>query len=119
MQRQKAQPLPKVVEDTHKLLLWMIPHIDKFPRNRRFTLGERLENTLLDILSALTQAAYQREKLPTLDYANNKLAIVRHLWRLCFELHVIPAERYRHGAGLLVEVGSQIGGWRKQGAPTT
>ena len=32
--------LPKVVDDCHELLRWLIPHLDKFPRNRRFTLGE-------------------------------------------------------------------------------
>ena len=31
--------LPKVVEDCHLLLRWLIPQLDKFPRARRFTLG--------------------------------------------------------------------------------
>jgi len=30
---------PQAVESCHKLLLWLIPHLDAFPRN----LGERLE----------------------------------------------------------------------------
>jgi hypothetical protein len=32
--------LPQVVQDCHDLLLWLIPHLDKFPRKRRLTLGE-------------------------------------------------------------------------------
>lgn len=28
---------PKVVEDCHELLEWIIPKLDQFPRNRRFT----------------------------------------------------------------------------------
>jgi hypothetical protein len=32
------------------LLLWLIPQIDKFPRVRRFTLGERLESAMLEVL---------------------------------------------------------------------
>jgi len=48
--------LPKVVQDCHDLLLWLIPLLDKFPRSRRFTLGERLENGLLDILADLIEA---------------------------------------------------------------
>ena len=26
----------------HELLCWLVPQLDKFPRNRRFTLGERV-----------------------------------------------------------------------------
>jgi len=39
--------LPKVVQDCHVLLIWLIPLLDNFPRNRRFTLGERLESGML------------------------------------------------------------------------
>jgi len=42
--------LPKAVQDCHGLLIWLIPLLDNFPRNRRFTLGERLESGLLEIL---------------------------------------------------------------------
>lgn len=41
---------PAAVQQCHDLLHWMIPLLDNFPRNRRFTLGERLESGLLDIL---------------------------------------------------------------------
>ena len=39
---------PKAITDCRQLLLWLIPHLDKFPRNRRYTLGERLESGLLE-----------------------------------------------------------------------
>ncbi len=35
--------VPQAVQSCHKLLLWLIPQLDEFPRLRRFTLGERLE----------------------------------------------------------------------------
>lgn len=52
----------QVVDSCHELLLWMLPQLDNFPRNRRFTLGERLEGTLLQVLELLVQAAYSRDK---------------------------------------------------------
>ena len=33
---------PQAVQACHELIGWMIPQLDKFPRLRRFTLGERL-----------------------------------------------------------------------------
>lgn len=53
---------PQAVQDCHALLLWLIPHLDKFPRTRRFTLGERLEGGLLVVLEHLVEAAYSRDK---------------------------------------------------------
>lgn len=39
-----APTIPQAVQACHELLSWLIPHLDKFPRARRLTLGERLEN---------------------------------------------------------------------------
>ena len=39
--------LPKVIDDCHELLKWLIPVLDKFPRSRRLTLGECLLSGLL------------------------------------------------------------------------
>ena len=106
--------LPKAVQDCHQLLVWMIPLLDDFPRNRRFTLGERLEVRLIDILELLVEAAYAKIKYDVLRRANLRLAVVRHLWRMAHELKTISAKRYAHGAQLLEDLGKQIGGWLKR-----
>ena len=54
--------MPQAVQDCHDLLRWLIPLLDKFPRARRFTLGERLEGGLLDVLEELVDAAYGHDK---------------------------------------------------------
>jgi hypothetical protein len=105
--------LPKAVQDCHALLIWLIPLLDDFPRNRRFTLGERLESGLLEILELLVEAAYAKNKCDLLKRANSRLAVVRHLWRMAHELQTISAKRYEHGARLLEELGKQVGGWLK------
>lgn len=103
--------VPKVVQSCHDLILWLIPHLDNFPRNRRFTLGERLENSLLAILDHLVAASYSGKKRTELFQANRHLQVVRHLWRLCYELRVISLKRYEYGAQLMVDMGMQIGAW--------
>jgi hypothetical protein len=105
--------LPKAVQDCHNLIVWLIPLLDNFPRNRRFTLGERLESGLLEMLESLVEAAYVRNKRDVLKRANTRLATIRHLWRIAYELQTISAKRYEHGARLLEELGKQVGGWLK------
>ncbi len=105
--------LPKVVQDCHNLMIWLIPLLDNFPRNRRFTLGERLESGLLEILELLVEAAYVKNKRDLLKRANSRLAVMRHLWRMAYELRTIPTNRYEYGARLLEDLGKQVGGWLK------
>ena len=104
-------PVPQAVQTSHELLLWIIPQLDKFPRVRRFTLGERLETGLLEVLELLVEAAYTRNKDASLRRANLKLEVVRHLWRLAHELKVMASRQYEHGARLIDDLGRQIGGW--------
>ncbi len=103
--------VPQAVQSCHELLLWLIPQLDKFPRVRRFTLGERIEAGLIDVLERLVEAAYSRNKDASLRHANLKLEVVRHLWRLAHELNVMATRQYEHGARLIDDLGRQIGGW--------
>ena len=102
---------PQAVQAAHELLLWLIPQLDKFPRARRFTLGERLEAGVLEVLERLVEAAYTRNKETSLRQANLRLEIVRHLWRAAHELKIVSTRRYEHGAQLFDDLGRQVGGW--------
>jgi len=91
----------------------MIQHLDKLPRNRRYTLGDKLENRMLGILESLVAAAYTKDKRPFLVQANRDLEVCRHLWRLCFDFQGISVKSYEHGSKLMLELGRQIGAWTK------
>ena len=92
--KQHSQTMPKAVEDCHELLAWIIPKLDQFPRHRRYTLGERIENGLLLVLENLIQAAYQKSQATYLQTANLQLDVVRHLWRLSHTLQSITHQSY-------------------------
>ena len=102
---------PRAVQLCHETLLWVVPVLDKFPRNRRFTLGERIESGLLNVLADLVDASYSKKNQTSLRAANKALSVVRHCWRLAMELGTVSQRQYQHGAKLLVELGRQIGGW--------
>jgi hypothetical protein len=102
---------PQAVQAAHELLLWLIPQIDKFPRLRRFTVGERLESALLEVLELTVEAAFTHNKRVGLQKANLRLEVAKHLWRLALELQAVALRQYEHGARLMDELGRQLGGW--------
>jgi hypothetical protein len=52
-----------------------------------------------------------------LELANHRVNVARHLWRLALEMKAIAPRTYEHGAGRIVGLGAQIGGWRKAAPP--
>ncbi|MBI3450061.1 MAG: diversity-generating retroelement protein Avd [Acidobacteria bacterium] len=102
-----------VVGKAYDLVLWLVPVIDRLPRARRFTLGERLESSALELLESLTEAAYRKDKLDALARASRSLQRLRLLVRLSKDLEALDLRRYAHASERIDEVGRMIGGWSK------
>jgi hypothetical protein len=101
------------ITQLYDFILWIIPKIDKFPRNRRFVLGDRIEVLALEILELLIEAAYSRRKAEQLRTANLNLEKLRYLIRIAKDLQVLNLKSYGHAAKLIDGVGRSIGGWIK------
>jgi hypothetical protein len=101
------------LEAMYQFLLWRVPAIDKFPRNQKFVLGDRIETAALDVLDALIAATYTRARDNKLSDANLGLERLRFFMRLSCELRLIDNRRYEHAARSIDEVGRLVGGWVK------
>ncbi|MBN2197416.1 MAG: four helix bundle protein [Polyangiaceae bacterium] len=53
--------------------LWIIQCVAKMPREHRFTLGDRLIETSLEVTTLLFDASYRRDKAPLLAEAGRGL----------------------------------------------
>lgn len=113
MNRKQTASEISVITRTYDFTLWMLPHIANFSRQHRFTLGNHVEETLLEILEALVEASYSRDKLPLLNRANLRLERLRYLVRLCKDLHLLNLKQYEFAIEAMLAVGNEIGGWTK------
>ena len=104
---------PEVVERARALLGWAIPLVAKFPRSFRFTLGERMERRLYDLLEGLVRASYAKrvDKAAILAETNLCLEVFRHELRLAFDFRLFSAGQIEHATRLCNDVGNQVGGW--------
>ena len=55
------------IEAHYQFLAWLVPTIEKFPKSRKFTIGDRIETIALDVLEALIEATYTSERTPGTD----------------------------------------------------
>ena len=102
-----------VVQRAYDLALWLVHKVEKFPRSFRFSVGDRVIARALDLLEALTEAAYTSDKVALLDWANRVVNSLRLLLRLTVDLKLMAADSHEFAAGKLEEIGRMIGGWRK------
>ncbi len=100
---------------THDLLLWLIPQTLKFPREQRFVMAQRVQDTALDLQEELLEAALSKGRRQTqlLAQADITLARLRFHLRLCHELKLLEVSQYHHVANMVTEIGRLLGGWRK------
>ena len=101
------------MESMYGFVLWLVPTVEKFPRRQKFLLGDRLQETALDVLERLVEATYTRDRRRHLAAANLGIEKLRFLCRLAKDLGHLDERRYEHAARFLDETGRLIGGWRK------
>ncbi len=104
------------IEAHFQFLQWLMPAVENFPRDQKFLLGDRIQKTALDVLEALIEATYTRERRSHLARANLGLEKLRFFFRLAVEMHYIDKRRYEHAARSLDETGRLVGGWAKADA---
>jgi hypothetical protein len=102
------------VQKAYDLCKELLPRVSNFPRDYKFSLGNRIVENSLTILELLIHASYSRHKVQQLDEANMRLERLRFLLRLCRDLGPLSNKGYEHVMKMMTELGNQVGGWRKQ-----
>lgn len=110
MSFQNDIPIIQKIYDFYKELYL---EVEKMPKKDKYTLGEKLEKTTIDLLELLIAASYNQknQKLIYLDRANVKLDLLKILVRLAQDIKTIPTKKYLHLEELLQEIGRMLGGW--------
>lgn len=95
-------------EITHKLIF-------KFPKHERYTLGEKLENAILDCIEFFVLAnqvsKYEKEKV--LTQANSKVELLKILFRISLNCTIVECREYLEIENKLQEIGKMTQGWIK------
>ncbi len=95
-------------------LIW-IKVAEHIPKEKRYTIGSRIENTFLDALG-LSHAAYVAEKgakLRMVIECVRKLDSLKFLVQIAWELKLISHKEYGILGEKLEESGRMLGGWKK------
>ncbi|MBU2220216.1 diversity-generating retroelement protein Avd [Patescibacteria group bacterium] len=86
-----------------------------FPKHEKYTLGQKIENTILEALELILSASYAVSvyKKDILRKANNKIDLLKYLVRLAQETESVKPKNYLTLEQAILEIGKMIGGWRR------
>ena len=93
------------------LALWAVERAAKFPREHKFTIGDRWVEACLDVTTFLVEASYTRDRGGLLRAASHALTRARVLVRMAQRLRLLSADQRTYFAEQSVEIGRMIGGW--------
>jgi hypothetical protein len=99
---------------TEALMLWMFGHTRKFPREERFRLAARIEQTLFLFHESLLYAAKTTTTEAYLQKADAEFDMLRTYARFALELTYTSPDQYQYLAGQMVEIGKLLGAWKKK-----
>ena len=96
-------------------LLWHEYHLT-LPKIHRHTLGEKVDNLFIEIMEAVSGAAYlsKDKKLPYIGLAIRKLNTVTLLLMILWETKSLRDKKYIALSTQLDDVGKMLGGWQGQ-----
>jgi len=92
---------------------WIMARTERFPKNLRYSLAQKIDNTCLEILELIVQAIYSQAKRDILQRINLKLDVLRALLQMAFKLQRLSESQYEYISRELLESGKMVGGWLK------
>ncbi len=93
--------------------LWILQRTERYPKNLRFSLAQRVDNTCLEILELIVQTIYSSSKRELLSRINLKLDVLRALLQMSHKLKLLSESQYEYISRELLESGKMVGGWLK------
>jgi hypothetical protein len=117
MREHSDKGAPVAVSKTYDFVLWLLPKVEKFPRSYKFSVGDRLTSSGMDVLVLLVEAAYAARKDDLLSEAIRKINSTRYLLRLAKDLKLLAPDSWGFAVEHLDEIGRMAGGWLKSARP--
>lgn len=102
---------PPIYTRYYDLLGWILDRTAKFPKNMRFGLVQKIEQTTLTLLEQIVEAIYRQDRHVLHQPVNLELEKLRVFLRLSHDRGLLNADQLRYAVGEIDEIGRMWHGW--------
>jgi len=103
----------KIYRDVSELIKRVFIIVKNFPRDYKFTLGTRIQNTALDCADLIYKSARHKEKYQYLDDLVSSLDFLSFLIRTSKDMNIVTEKQYGLYIELSIPCVKQASGWLK------
>ena len=103
-----------IVHKMYKFYLILNSAVQMFPKKYRYSLGQKLETLLLELIELALLAHSKKQKSSKMLILNKidvKLKLLKYLIRASLDTKAINDKKYVLLEGRLQEIGRMLGGW--------
>ena len=102
-----------VYKASYDLLLEIFRFTKEFGKEFKYTVGEKLKNETIELITLIYRANSQKDKQNTLQTAREHIEVIRLLIRLMKDLQQISVKRFVLVNEKVENVSKQLTGWQK------
>jgi len=108
--------LPSLLQKIKSLYILWYDYYQILPKPHRYTLGQKIDNLLTEIIEATTIAIFLKpeEKLPYVRLAIRKADTLKMFLMILWETKSLDNKKYISLSEKLTEIGKMLGGWNGQ-----
>jgi hypothetical protein len=102
-----------IYHKTYELLSLITTSIKHFPRDLKFSLGDRLRNECVDLVVFIYKANSNQNKVPYLKEILDRIQVIQLLTRLAKDLHCLSIKKFSEISMSIQSLSKQTSGWLK------
>lgn len=106
----KYDTLP-IYKATYDVLLRTMHAISHFPREYKYSLGEKIQNEMIELVISIYKANSNHNKREFLSKMQEQIQLIYLLLRISHDMKLMPTEKYAGIVEMIDEVASQAKGW--------
>lgn len=103
-----------IYQKIYDLIVYSMPIVNRLPKSQRFVLGQRMQNSMLNIASLIVKANKLRSKQNVLYEIDIELEQLRLLIRVAKDMKYLPMRKYENHSQKVDEIGRLLGAWIKK-----
>ena len=103
---------------TYELLQRVMVVSRDFPREYKFTLGQKIKDEVIEMVLLIYRANSTEDKIYHIEILLERLQVVELLLRLCHDMKLIPLKSYSSVVEMTESIAKQAQGWKKAAGST-
>ena len=102
-----------IYKQTYDLLLRIMTATKNFPREYKYTLGQKLKDEVIELVVLIYRANSVRDKERHISAILERVQVVQLMIRLAHDMKILPRRHYAALAEMTDMLARQAGGWLK------